>query len=103
MLNKRPKFFTEKQSELLQLLFPAPTGAGLTMREACFALEITKNSGYRRLRNFHRLFPAAWEVYQASKRIMWSQRDQLRGGAEYGYSVEEPHNFGWDKRIKERF
>ena len=37
----RPRYFTKKQSELLQLIYPAPIGKGLTQKEACDVLGIT--------------------------------------------------------------
>lgn len=100
---ERPKYFTEKQSELLQIIFPAPIGLGWKMKEACETLGIGVSAGYARLRAFKIRFPEAYKVYETSKKIMWNQKDELRGGARYGYSIEEPYNFGWENRIKERF
>ncbi len=100
---ERPKCFTEKQSELLQLIYPGPIGLGWKMKEACETLGIGVAAGYARIRAFKGNFPEAWEVYEASKKIMWQHKDELHGGASCGYSIEELHNFGWDKRIKERF
>ncbi len=85
------------------LIFPGPAGKGLTMREACEQLSISQSSGYSRTRHFKLRFPEAWERFQAVREIMWKQKDQLRGGARKGYSIEEKHNDGYDNFIKEKF
>ncbi len=103
MLNNRPTYFTEKQSELLQLIYPGPIGEGVSIAEACRKLEISEGSGYARLKCFKTRFPDAYKQFEVARKINSEHRKQLYSGAEYGYSIEEPYNFGWDKRIKERF
>jgi hypothetical protein len=100
---KKQKYFTKKQHELLMLIYPGPVGKGLTMREACKQLGICESSGYSRMRHFKLRFPEAWKRFKAVREIMWKQKDQLRGGARKGYSIEETHNEGYDNHIKEKF
>lgn len=100
---KRPKYFTKKQHELLSLTYPGPVGEGITIREACVKLKISESAGYARLKCFKIRFPVAYEQFDLARGIRSKHRIQIKSGAEYGYSIEEPRNWNWENEIKERF
>lgn len=95
----RPAWFTKKQSELLQLIYPAPIGEGLTVIEARERLGISYSAAFSRLRSFKKRFPKAWEQYQAALRVSQEHRKQLKYGASHGNGYETYN----DIEIKEKF
>ena len=98
-----PKWFTKKQLELLTLIWPGPTGQGLSIADACILLGISESAGQARLNNFKTRFPDAWQRFEDVRELSRKHRIQLYGGAERGYSVEEKHNTGYDDFILEKF
>jgi len=100
---KRPKFFTQKQSELLCLIYPPPVGRGLTIVHACNLLSISETAGHIRLSNIKKRFPEAWQSFEAAREISRKHRIQLDGGATRGYSIEEKANENYDNNILEKF
>ncbi len=99
----RPKSFTKKQSELLQLVFPGPVGQGMTIIDACVKLGISEAAGHARLKCFKDRYPEAYERFDLTRKMRSKHRISIHGGAEYGYSIEEAHNFNWEMEIKEKF
>ncbi len=100
---KKQKYFTEKQGELLSLIYPGPIGMGMTITEVAKLLSISRQSAHARLKYFKIRFPEAWQQFFAAREISRKNRIQLRAGAEHGYSIYEPHNWDWENQIKERF
>lgn len=99
-IRARPKYFTKKQSALLCMIYPPPTGRGLSITEACNRLDITIQAGFSRLRSFKSRFPEAWEQLETARRISQRHRLELRAGAMNGYAFECPDAY---INIKEKF
>lgn len=100
----KPKYFTKKQSELLQLVYPGPIGEALTVREASKRLGIAESSAFERLKRVKDRFPDAYQQYQAAKRIASENREQLRKIGKYSLdAIIEKIGFSEDLNIKEKF
>lgn len=100
----KPKYFTEKQSELLQLVYPGPIGEGLTVREASKRIGISEASAFGRLKRVKDRFPDAYQQYQAAKKISSKNREQLRDIGRNSLDAEiEKIGFSEDLDIKEKF
>ena len=99
----KKKYFTKKQQEILNLIWPGPTGRGLSIRDACKEIGISECSGYARLKTFKVRFPESWDSFEAARELSRKHRIQLYGGARQGYSIEEKHNDGYDNFILEKF
>lgn len=100
------KGVTKKQIEILQLIYPTPIGAGLTILEAAQLLGIHRNSAQSRLNNFKKRFPNEWNSIKYLISKMYEHRKQLIDGAEHGMSLSEKYDVwtdNFDEYIVEKF
>lgn len=72
------KKITEKQIEILKLIYPGPVGGGMKVVDAAKKLGISKRAAFYRLISIKKNFPEFWEQYLMARRVMRRQRTGLK-------------------------
>jgi len=72
------KKISEKQLDLLKLVFPGPIGQGMEISKAAKQLGISERAAFYRLKTVRKNFPDFWDKYQTALKVMQRQRLGLK-------------------------
>lgn len=91
-----PKGFSLKQLELLTLVFPAPLGYGLRIKDAATVLRVTPQAARAMLARIKKRFPEIAERYKLCLKVRTRQIKNARNIKNLGWGYRDNETGDWN-------